>query len=295
MSRVKADLLLLLVAVIWGIAFVAQKDSMVSIGPCTFVAVRFFISMTLVLPLAVKEYRRNPQPKKLFSNKRELFLLCGTFCGGMLLQQIGIVKTTVTNAGFLTGLYVVFVPIICTFIYKEKLSRWIFPAALTSIAGIWLLSGGRLDGFSSGDVLMIACSVVFSVQVALISRVARRMKTPFIISVLQYAAVMLVATVGMVVFEHPTLAGLRAAALPILYAGVISGGIAYTLQVVAQQYTTAAESAIIISGESVFGAIAGAVLLGERLTPVQYIGCALISAAILLTELMPLFFRKEKV
>ena len=294
MSRIKADLLLLLVAVIWGVAFVAQKDSLTNIGPCTFVATRFFISMMLVLPLAIKEYRRTQPVKEFRHSKGSLLVLCSTFSGGIILQQIGLAKTTVTNAGFLTGLYVIFVPIICTFIYKQTLSRWIFPAALMSIAGIWLLSGGRLDGLTFGDALIVACSLVFSVQVSLIGEVVKRLKTPFILSVLQYAAVMGVALVGVLFFEHPTLEGLHAAMWPILYAGVLSGGVAYTLQVVAQQYTTAADSAIIMSGESVFAAIAGALLLGERLTSTQYYGCALISVAIILTELMPMIGSRRK-
>ena len=294
MSRVKADLLLLLVAVIWGVAFVAQKDSLAHIAPCTFVATRFLISLLLVLPLAIKEYKRVRPEKKILNSKRNLLVLCGTFSGGIILQQIGLAKTTVTNAGFLTGLYVIFVPVICTFIYKQTLSRWIFPAAIMSIAGIWLLSGGRLDGLSFGDLIIIACSLVFSVQVSLIGEVVKHLKTPFVISVMQYAFVMLAALVGAIAFEHPTLDGLQAAMWPILYAGVMSGAIAYTLQVVAQQFTTAADSAIIMSGESVFAAIAGALMLGERLTLTQYYGCALISVAIALTEVMPMFFRKEK-
>lgn len=294
MSRTKADLLLLLVALIWGAAFVAQKDSLASIGPLTFVAVRFLMSLIIVLPLAIRECRKTRPKKKIIDNKGELFLMCATFCGGIILQQIGIGKTTVTNAGFLTGLYVIFVPIICTFFYKQKLSRWNYIAAFTSVAGVWLLSGARLDGFSSGDILVFACSIVFSVQVVLISRVAVRLKTPFIISILQYATLTLVAGLGMVFFEHPTLAGLRAAALPIIFAGAISGGFAYTLQVVAQQYTTAADSAIIISGESVFAAIAGAIMLGERLGATQYVGCTLIAAAIVLTEVAPLVLKRKK-
>ncbi len=294
MSRIKADLLLLLVALVWGAAFVAQKDSYASIGPYTFVAARFFISLVLVLPLAIKEYRRTFPRKKFFDNTGDIYLLCGAFCAGVLFQQTGIGSTSVTNAGFLTGLYVIFVPVICTLIYKQKLSRWIFPAAFTSIVGIWLLSGGSLDGFSSGDALVFGCAIGFAVQVTLVGRVMSRIKAPFILSCLQYAAITAVALIGALAFEHPTLAGLRAAALPIIYAGAVSGGIGYTLQIVAQQYTPASDSAIIMSGESVFAALFGALLLGERLTPAQYCGCALITLAIALTELAPLFFRKKK-
>jgi drug/metabolite transporter (DMT)-like permease len=293
MSRIKADLLLLLVSLVWGAAFVAQKDSFANIGAYTFVAARFLISLLLVLPLAVREYKRLPPFQQTSGGRAEIILLCGSFCAGVILQQAGIGRTTVTNAGFLTGLYVIFVPVICTLIYKQHLSKWIFPAAFTSIAGIWLLSGGRLDGFSFGDILVFGCAIGFGVQVTLVGRVMNRLKAPFILSCLQYAAVASAAIIGAVVFEHPTIAGIRAAAWPILYAGAVSGGIGYTLQIVAQQYTPASDSAIIMSGESVFAALFGALLLGERLTPAQYGGCALITLAIVLTELMPLVFGKK--
>ncbi len=293
MSRLKADLLLLLVALVWGAAFVAQKDAFSNIGPCTFVASRFFISMLLVLPFAAREYKRIPRKKEIAAGKAEILLLCSAFCAAVISQQIGVGRTTVTNAGFLTGLYVIFVPVICTLIYKQKLSKGIFLASLLSIAGIWLLSGGRLDGLSSGDALVFACAVGFAVQVTLVSKVMGRIKAPFILSFVQYAAVTTIAVIGALMFEHPTIEALHLAALPILYAGIVSGGIGYTLQVVGQQYTPASDSAIILSGESVFAAIAGALLLNEHLTPLQYAGCALISLAIVLTELMPFLFRKS--
>ena len=295
MSRIRADLLLLLVALIWGAAFVAQKDAFANVGPYTFVATRFFLSMLLVLPFAIKEYRRTAPWKKISGSGAEVSLLCCAICAGVILQQIGIGNTTVTNAGFLTGLYVVFVPVICTVVYKQKLPRWVFLASFISVAGIWLLSGGRLDGFSSGDALVFAGAICFAVHVTLVSRLMSRLKAPLVLSFLQYAFITVVAALGALLFEHPALAGMRAAALPIIYAGVVSGGIGYTMQFIAQQYTPSSDSAIILSGESVFAAIAGAVLISERLTLTQYGGCALITLAIVLTELMPLFSRKKKI
>ena len=294
MSRLRTDLLLLLVALIWGTTFVAQKDAFASTGPCTFVAARFFISMLLILPLAIKEKKQLPGRKEILGTASEIPWVCAAFCAGVILQQIGAGKTSVTNAGFLTGLYVIFVPIICTLVYKQKLSGWVYLASLLSLAGLWFMSGSRLDGFSVGDMFILACVVGFAAQVTLVGRIMARIKAPFILSFLQYAAVTAVALIGAIAFEHPTIAGLRAAAVPILYAGVMSGGIGYTLQVVAQQYTPASDAVIILSGESVFAAIAGAIMLNERLTPMQYTGCALITFAIILTELMPLIFRKKE-
>lgn len=290
MSRLKADLLMLLTALIWGAAFVAQKNAFDHVGPCTFVAARFFISMLLVMPFSFREYKRHPD--KLAPEKKNIALLCLCFCAGVLLQQIGVGKTTVSNAGFLTGLYVVFVPMVCTLVYNQRLSRWVFVAAFLSVAGIWLLSGG-VSGFTLGDGLVFLCAIGFGFQVTLIGRIVQSTKSPLSLSFLQYGAATLVAAIGAMLFEHVTLTGLQGALLPILYAGVMSGGIAYTLQNIAQQYTPASDAAIILSGESVFAALSGAWLLGERLTPTQYAGCALIAIAIVVTEVMPLLIRKK--
>ncbi len=291
MSRLKADFLLLLAAMIWGIAFIAEKVALDNVGPCTFVAARFFISALLVLPFALKERGRADAPA--FSSKKDLWLICAAFTAAVILQQVGIGLTTVTNAGFLTGLYVVLVPVICAFIYRQKLSKWIFPAALLSVAGTGMLSGGAPSGFSAGDALEFACAIGFALQVALAGKIMAQTKAPFTLSCLQYAAVTLAAVIGALLFEHPTLAGLRAATWPILYGGVISGGIAYTLQIICQQHTPASDSAIILSSESVFAAIAGALLLGERLTPLAYGGCALIALAIVMTEMIPFLFKRR--
>jgi drug/metabolite transporter (DMT)-like permease len=182
---------------------------------------------------------------------------------------------------------------ICTLVYNQRLSRWVFLAAFLSILGIWLLSGG-VDGFALGDGLVFLCAIGFGLQVTLIGRIVQRTKSPLSLSFLQYAAATVVAGIGALLFEHVTLEGLRGALIPILYAGVLSGGIAYTLQNIAQQYTPSSDAAIILSGESVFAALSGAWLLGERLTPMQYAGCALIAIAIVVTEVMPLVLKKKR-
>ena len=289
MSRIRADFLLLLTALIWGGAFVAQKNAFSNVGACTFVAARFFLSALLVLPLAVKEYRRICY----IGNISEMVIVCVAFCMAVLLQQFGIGKTSVAHAGFLTGLYVLFVPLICTFIYKQKLSGWIFPAALLSLGGTWLLSSNNTGEFSYGDMLIFFCAICFALQVTLVGRIMGRIKSPFCLSFIQYATVASVSAIGAFAFEHPTTETLQAAVLPIIYAGAISGGIAYTLQMVAQQYAPASDSAIILSSEAIFAAIAGAWLLGEHLTSHQYFGCGLITFAIILTEFAPHIFKKN--
>ena len=133
----------------------------------------------------------------------------------------------------------------------------------------------------------------FAVQVVLVGRIMQNSRAVFSLSAIQYAAVALVALIGMLAFETPSMAGLSGALWQIVYAGAISGGLAYTLQIVAQQYAPAADSAIILSGEALFAAIAGALLMGDQLSLLQYGGCAMIAAAILLVELAPILFRKK--
>jgi len=294
LSRLQSNGLLLLVAIIWGTAFVAQKDSFNHVGPYTFVAFRFALSFLLVLPLALREYKKGiAQSLSRGTHLKDMLRLCPAFAAGVLLQQVGIGATTVTNAGFLTGLYVLFVPLICLLFYRQKLSPWVFPAAFTSLCGLYLLVGGHLDGFTGGDFLVIGAALGFAVQVVLVGRIMAGSRAVFTLCAVQYAAVALVAFIGMFLFEPPTMEGLAGAFWQIIYAGAISGGIAYTLQVVAQRFTPASDSAIILSGEALFAAVAGALLMGDRLSLLQYGGCALIAAAILLVELAPLVFGKR--
>ncbi len=296
MTRFQADTVLLFVAIIWGTAFVAQKGSFEHVGPWTFVAFRFLLSFVLVAPLAYREIKNGlAATLNTPAQKKDIWWLCPAFAAGVVLQQVGIGETTVTNAGFLTGLYVLFVPVICALFFKQKLSAWIFPAAFISLAGLFLLVGGHLDGFSGGDLLIIASALGFAVQVALVGRIMTRSKAPFTLSCIQYAAVAGIAFLGMFAFETPTMEGLSGAFWQIVYAGAVSGAVAYTLQIVAQQYAPASDSAIILSGEALFAAIAGALLLGDRLSPLQYGGCALIAMAIIMVEFAPLLRRRKTV
>jgi drug/metabolite transporter (DMT)-like permease len=293
MSRLRADLYLLLVALIWGVAFVPQKLAFSHIGACTFVFSRFMISALLVAPFALREWRRKKAWGKIRPRLNSVLLMLVAFAGGVLFQQEGLATTSATNAGFLTGLYVIFVPIICRGVYGQSLSPWIFPAAFLSLLGTWLLSGG-VSHIVPGDTLVVLCAVSFGLQVAMLGVLTRQTETPLVFAVLQYLFCASVAGVWMVMAEHPTLADIQGALWPILYAGVLSGGVAYTLQAVAQQYAPSSDAAIIMSGESLFAAIAGAIVLGDTLTAPQYAGCVLIAFAILMTEIAPYIIKKTR-
>jgi len=298
MSRLKADALLLTSAMIWGGSFVAIKDGVAHIGPCTFVAARFILSALLVLPLAVREHRRAPAGQDVFRRAAvmDLALLCIAFSGATLLQQLGATGTSVGNTGFLTSLYVVLVPVICWTIYKQKLPVWVFPAAIMSVFGVWLLSGGSLQSsarIGKGEILVLLCALGFALHVVLVGRVMTRTPAPFRLCFLQYAVMGLFAGAGALLLEHPDAAGLMAEAVPILYAGVLSGGVAYTLQAVAQQYTPSGDAAIILGAEGLFAALAGALLKHERMDAAGIAGCGFIILAILMVELGPRLAKKN--
>lgn len=282
MTRLQADLVLLLVALIWGAAFVAQKAAMAHMGPFTFIAARFAISAIIVLPLALREKAPAGAPRG------DLLLLAPAFCAGVLLQQMGLEYTTVTNAGFLTGLYVLLVPVICFAFFRQKIPLRILPAALLALAGVWMLSGMTTEILGNkGDLLMILCAAGFALQVALVGHIMERWKAPMRVCLLQYAAVTLAAFGLAVAFENPSWEQVEAALWPVLYAGAMSGGVAYTLQVVAQQYTPASDSAVLMSGESLFAAFFGWWLAGDVLSVWGWTGCAMLIAAILIVEVWP--------
>lgn len=298
MSRFKADLFLALAGLIWGFGFVAQKDAAAHIGPFTFVACRFLISAVFVLPLLRREGGFAGFSKTLKSGDlRKVIALCVAFVAAVTFQQCGIATTTVTNTAFLTGIYIVLVPFAAFFMYRQKISVLAVLASLLSFFGIWLLTGADphhvFSGLNGGDVLVLICAVCFAVQVPMLGHVVSDLRMPFMLSFLQYMAVGLVTLLLALCFEHIDLHVIAASWLPIVYAGVASGGIAYTLQAIAQQHTPSVDSAIIMSSETLFGALGGVWLLHDRLTFAGYIGCALIMVAIILVELVP-FLQKKR-
>ena len=293
MARLRADLSLLLAAFIWGTAFVAQKTAIGSIGPLLFLGCRFLISTALLTPLALRESRRREDDLTGSDWKLALYVGLSLF-GGMAIQQIGIVSTTATNAGFLTAIYVVMVPVVGWALHRNRPSLTVVASCCVSLAGAWMLGqGGGSSSWGMGDVLVLVSDIFQAMQIILVERFLSRHSRPLLLSFLQYAVIAVLALAGAFAFEPIVPAGIWAVMPQILYAGVLSGGIAFTLQIVAQRHTPAAEAAIIMSLESLFAALAGAWLLGDRLGPAGLFGCALILAGVLLVQLVPLWRRKS--
>jgi drug/metabolite transporter (DMT)-like permease len=295
MTRLKADILLFIATIIWGSAFVAQKDSMAHLGPFAFIAARFFLSFLCVIPFALRERRRI-----VLEEAKSLWPLITAFCivftAGVILQQKGIVHTSVTNAGFLTGLYVLFVPLIGYALYRTAIRAWILPAALLCVAGTWFMSNGMSSvsgGLNIGDMMVLGCALCFGFHVVFVGKIMNEKPAPLQLSCLQYAVATVVCGAAAFFFENNLWQNFLDSGVAILYAGVISGGLAYTLQIIAQQYTPPSDTAVILSAEAVFAAIFGFLLMGDRLNAGGIFGCILIAAGILLVELGPLLKRKN--
>ncbi len=294
MNRLRADLLLLLTAFIWGTAFVAQKYANDSMPPITFVGARFLLSALMLLPLALYEARKpNPPLSRADWIQAGIIGLC--LFSGACLQQVGLVTTSATNAGFLTALYVVMVPFTVWIISRQPPRGLVLLACVISIAGAWLLTDdGQARHWRLGDILIVVSDVSWAIAITVIGIFVQRTHRPFFLSLTQYTITAVLALAAGFVFESPTLAGAHMALGAILYAGILSGGVAYTLGVIAQKHTPAAEAALIMCLESVFAAVAGAVMLHERLTPLAATGCGLILLGVIVVEVGPGLLRSFK-
>ena len=290
MSRIQANLLLLLVALIWGSAFVAQAHGMAGVEPFTFTGIRFLIGVAVVAPFAWRDWCsiRVRENRPVRNDVLGVVVLGFLLTLGAVFQQIGLVSTTVTNAGFLTALYVPLVPVLSWMLLREKPHWSAWPGSLGCLAGTWMLSGTGGLSLGSGDAWVIFSSLFWALHVLFVGRIAGRLSAPYLVACGQFLVCGIACMLWAAFMETITLQGIRQAALPILYTGVISVGIAYTGQVVGQRYAEAADAAIILSAETLFAAIFGYLLMGDRLDAAGIAGCALILICILAVQLLPL-------
>ncbi len=290
MTRVQANLLLTVIALIWGSAFVAQNRAMEHIGPMLFTGTRFLIGSLVVLPLAVMEWRRLGRANRPLKrgDGGHIVLLGLLMMVGAVMQQIGIQHTSVTNAGFLTALYVPLVPVLAWLLLRQVAHWSVWPAAAGCLAGAFLLSGAHELRLGLGDLWVAGSAIPWAVHVLMVGRWADRMDAPFLVACGQFAVCGVLSLAAAFAMEPVHWAGIAAAAGSIVYTGVLSIGIAFTAQVVAQRYAHAADAAIILSSETLFAATFGYLLPGERLNTAGLVGCGLMLGCILLVQLMPL-------
>lgn len=285
-QSLRADLLMLLTAAIWGSTFVAQRLGMEEIGPFLYTGLRFALGALVLLPLLLhRPAGRAPLPPP----DRPL-LLGGALLGlvltcGINLQQVGLLFTSVTNSGFITGLYVIMVPLLGLLVgQRAGTGTWL--GAGLAVLGMALLSLGADFRIASGDWLQLAGAVVWGVHVLLVGALASR-HDPLRIAFLQFLTCALLSLLLAVLLEEIDVAAILRAGPAILYGGVIAVGIGFTLQVVAQKHAIASHAAIILSLEAVFAALAGALLLDESLPARGYLGAVLMLAGMLVAQLWP--------
>jgi len=281
-AALKADGLLLLTAAIWGAAFVAQRAGMEHLGPMAFNGIRFALGALALVPLAMRSAGASANP---YSPKAALWAALGAglvlFLGASF-QQWGMVYTTAGKGGFITGLYVILVPLIGLFLgQRPGAGCWV--GAVLAVAGLYLLSVTGDFSMEWGDVLVLISAFFWSAHVLVVGHVSPRMN-PVRFACAQYAVCAVLSLLSAVILEETTLTGVFGAAIPILYGGLMSVGVAYTLQVVAQRDAHPAHAAILLSLEGVFAALAGWVLLDETIPMRGLFGCGLMFAGMLAAQ-----------
>ena len=305
------NLLLLLTAMIWGTAFVGQRVGMDSIEPITFNATRMALAAVMVGALAFllrlknnkreiarraasgttpdvtseNVSRKGEENAAQWGNTWKGGICCGLFLtAGSVFQQMGVVYTSAGKAGFITAMYMLLVPILNFLLFKKKNSWLVWLAVFIGVGGMYLLCVKEDFSLTWGDILVCICALMFSGHILCCDRFVK-LADPIELAAVQFATASVISAAVAFLMETPAWAGIVAAAIPILYCGVVSGGIGYTLQIVAQKYTDPTVASLLMSLESVFAVIAGAILLGEQMSSRELLGCAVLFVAIVLVQI----------
>lgn len=301
-KKMRGNLILLLTALIWGTAFVAQSAGMEHVQPFTYNGVRTLIGGLVLIPVIflfdrLKPADQRPSPDEQKEIRRNS-LIGGAACGVVLcvassFQQFGISMTTAGKAGFITALYIVIVPLLGVFI-KKKIPKITWLCVGIAVVGFYLLCVKEGFSVSAGDLLVLCCAFFFSIHIMVIDYFNGKQVDGVRMSCIQFLVAGLISLVLMLVFEQPSLENLWAAKGSILYAGVLSCGVAYTLQILGQRDTEPTTATLILSLESVFAALSGWALLHETLSFKELAGCALVFAAVILTQIpLPVKAKKD--
>ena len=295
MSKTTSIFSALFCTFIWGTTFIAQDTGMDKIGPLTFNATRFFVGFLSIIPFALL-IEKNKISKEISNNKNlffkllfwvGLFLFLGTF-----LQQAALLYTDVANAAFFTIFYVPMVPIILFFIYSKSIHWSIWPSALFCVFGVYLLSDFSDATIRLGDGLVILCAVFWALHIIFIGNFAKYFNLPLFFGALQALLVSFFSLIFAIFFETITIANILNESISIIYAGVLSGGIAFTLQIYAQKNISPAPAGIIFSLEGVFATIAAWIILDQILGFNNIVGCILILFGVLFSQIVPIYQTK---
>ena len=288
-QQLKGIFALLLTTIIWGSAFVAQSAGMEHVGPFTFQAVRSFLAVIGLIPvIAVIDHFKKDNRSFISRWKNKKLWKTGILCGVPLflacnLQQLGLVDTDAGKSAFLTAMYIVIVPIIGLFL-KKKASRWTPVSVLLAASGLYCLSCVGVTSIRTSDLLLICCALMFALQIVFVDLFAADLD-PLRLNLIQVLVCAVLSTIVMMFTEKPTWEAVATSWLPLSYAGFLSMGAAYSLQIVGQKHLPPTPAALIMSLESVFAVLFGCWILKERLTIWESIGCVLMFIAVILSQL----------
>lgn len=287
--NIKGNSMLMITALIWGTAFVAQSVGMDYVGPFTFVTLRYILGGIFLIPCI---FILNEVDKKNLNNKKnsdgKTLFIAGVLCGIAIVvassfQQIGMQNTSVGKSGFITSLYIIIVPLL-GLLFNQKVSVKVWISVVISLAGLYLLCMNESFSISRGDFFILISAFVFSIHILIIDKYSN-LVNGVKMSCIQFFTAGILGAIPMFIFEKPQISSILTASTPILYAGIMSSGIAYTLQIIGQKYTSAVLATLIMSLESVFAVLSGWIILGETLSIKESIGCCLVFIAIILAQL----------
>ncbi len=291
-GKLKYNLMLILAALIWGSAFVAQSVGMDYIGPYTFNSVRSLLGSIILLPvIRFMDKGKSAEERKKEDRKKEdrkVLVKGGIFCGiiltfSTLLQQIGLVYTSAGKAGFITALYILIVPILGLFIGKKVGTKTWIGVAL-AVVGMYLLCITSGFSIAFGDLMVLLCAFVFSLHILAVDYFSPKVDGVKL-SCIQFFVCGILSGIPMMIFEQPQMGQIMDAWLPIAYAGILSSGVAYTLQIISQKHLNPTVASLLMSLESVFAVLTGWLILHEKLTLREFLGCVLVFVAIILAQL----------
>lgn len=295
MNRLQANALLLLAAIIWGSTFVVQQVGTGGLKAMSFTGIRMLVGACFIFPFALVQFKKR-SVRESFKPGHWLGIIAtgAVLFTAAALQQYGIFHTTVTNAGFLTALYVPLVPVLSLLVLRRNVHWSVWPASLCCVIGTYIMSGAEAVDLTIGDTWVIMSSFFWACHVILVGTMAVRTKAPIVVACGQFLICGLCGILLGIGVEQPNLADVQSGLFGILYAGLLSTGIGFTLQAVAQRFTHEADAAIILSAETVFAAVAGFIFLGERMDRLEIFGAGLIFAGIMAVQLLPLVRGKAR-
>ena len=281
----------MITAFIWGSAFVAQSEGTAYIGPWTFNSLRCILGSSALLIMLPVLNKANNDSRRIDKETIKGGIIVGVIVTlGMYFQQYGVAYTSVAKAGFLSSLYIIFVPLIAVFI-KRKIHISIWFAVVLALIGLYFLSFSEVESFARGDLYILICAIIFSLHILCIDYFSERCN-PIYLSLTQFLFAALFSFFPMVIIEKPELVNIKSALISLMYAGILSTGVAYTLQVITQKELEASLASLIMSLEAVFAAISGYLFLHQAMSTREIIGACLVFVAIIVAQLPEILNKK---